>query len=98
MRSATRCWTGCALIQRLIIAVVILSSRWRIGVIGAFVFALFGAVYLLVLRVLGLDLELCGCFGSKRVGLVPHLAMLLGIMLLSLIAWRKAHSTSPHYP
>lgn len=77
------------------IAAAIVSPRWVWGVRAAFLFGASAALYLIVLRAFAYDLTICGCFGSKRVGVGAHFAILFGVMLVSLSILGSRSRSSP---
>lgn len=76
-----------------LIAVLLLSPWSRAGVAFALTFCAVSVVYLAIVRSAGLDLRGCGCFGARRVEVLPHVLVLGSMVLLclaSLSAERRA--------
>ena len=73
-------------VVELVLAGLLCTRYHRAGLWGAFLFAVCATIYLGVLRLTGMDIETCGCFGSRRVGITGHFAMLMGMMMLSMTA------------
>ena len=76
------------------IAAAIPSPIWVWGVRAAFAFGAAAAAYLIVVKALGFDLTICGCFGTRRVGVGGHFAIVFGCMLVSL-SILGAHARPP---
>lgn|GEM_PF-4097785 len=66
-----------------VIALGLLSKYWRVAARAAFVFGAVAATYLILVTLLGYDLTICGCFGTRHVGVLGHLSVVFGILFTS---------------
>jgi len=68
------------------LAATLVSRAWRWGVHGALAFCTAAAVLLLDLRITGVSIARCGCFGVRELSFGWHLVLLSGMALLALVA------------
>lgn len=82
-----------AVVAEALIALLLLSPWSRGGIAFALAFCAVSVVYLSIVRWAGLDVEGCGCFGARRVEVLPHFLVIGSVVLLclaSLSAERRA--------
>ena len=70
-------------LELLLAVSLLLPPTWRAGSWLALSFSVGALAYLTWLQVHGIDLKVCGCFGSREVGLDAHVAVLIGLLGLS---------------
>ena len=63
------------------------TPLWRMATASTAAFGFVLSVSVVAMRIVGVDVSTCGCFGSIRLDLVPHALLIGALQVLVLAAW-----------